>query len=290
MKTPRILTCGKHKLDISSPCIMGILNTTPDSFSDGGRHYASQSLSLDSVLKHAESMLAAGAAIIDVGGESTRPGSLPVSEQQELDRVVPVVEALVTRFDALVSVDTSNTQVITEAARVGAGIINDVRALTSEGALAAAAKTGLPVCLMHMKGTPATMQGQPAYADVLDEVHAYLLERVVACESAGIAQDRIILDPGFGFGKSLEHNFELLRRLPETLALGYPMLVGFSRKTMFGQLLNRAVDERLAGSLAGALIAAQKGAHIIRVHDVAETVDVLKVLKAIELPLGMKII
>lgn len=290
MKTPRILTCGKHKLDISSPCIMGILNTTPDSFSDGGRHYASQNLSLDSVLKHAESMLAAGAAIIDVGGESTRPGSLPVSEQQELDRVVPVVEALVTRFDALVSVDTSNAQVITETARVGAGIINDVRALTREGALEAAAKTGLPVCLMHMKGTPATMQEQPAYADVLDEVHAYLLERVVACESAGIAQDRIILDPGFGFGKSLEHNFELLRRLPEILALGYPLLVGFSRKTMFGQLLNRAVDERLAGSLAGALIAAQKGAHIIRVHDVAETADVLRVLKAIELPLGIKII
>lgn len=269
---------------------MGILNTTPDSFSDGGRHYTSQNLSLDSVLKHAESMLAAGAAIIDVGGESTRPGSLPVSEQQELDRVVPVVEALVTRFDALVSVDTSNAQVITETARVGAGIINDVRALTREGALEAAAKTGLPVCLMHMKGTPATMQEQPAYADVLDEVHAYLLERVVACESAGIAQDRIILDPGFGFGKSLEHNFELLRRLPEILALGYPLLVGFSRKTMFGQLLNRAVDERLAGSLAGALIAAQKGAHIIRVHDVAETADVLRVLKAIELPLGIKII
>lgn len=290
MKTPRILTCGKHKLDISSPCIMGILNTTPDSFSDGGRHYTSQNLSLDSVLKHAESMLAAGAAIIDVGGESTRPGSLPVSEQQELDRVAPVVEALVTRFDALVSVDTSNAQVITEAARVGAGIINDVRALTREGALEAAAKTGLPVCLMHMKGTPATMQEQPAYADVLDEVHAYLLERVVACESAGIAQDRIILDPGFGFGKSLEHNFELLRRLPEILALGYPLLIGFSRKTMFGQLLNRAIDERLPGSLAGALIAAQKGAHIIRVHDVAETADVLRVLKAIELPLGIKII
>lgn len=290
MKTPCILTCGKHKLDISSPCIMGILNTTPDSFSDGGRHYTSQNLSLDSVLKHAESMLAAGAAIIDVGGESTRPGSLPVSEQQELDRVVPVVEALVTRFDALVSVDTSNAQVITETARVGAGIINDVRALTREGALEAAAKTGLPICLMHMKGTPATMQEQPAYADVLDEVHAYLLERVVACESAGIAQDRIILDPGFGFGKSLEHNFELLRRLPETLALGYPLLIGFSRKTMFGQLLNRAVDERLPGSLAGALIAAQKGAHIIRVHDVAETADVLRVLKAIELPLGIKII
>lgn len=290
MKTPRILTCGKHKLDLSRPCIMGILNTTPDSFSDGGRHYASQNLSLDSVLKHAESMLAAGAAIIDVGGESTRPGSLPVSEQQELDRVAPVVEALVTRFDALVSVDTSNAQVITETARVGAGIINDVRALTREGALEAAAKTGLPVCLMHMKGTPATMQERPAYADVLGEVHAYLLERVVACESAGIAQDRIILDPGFGFGKSLEHNFELLRRLPEILVLGYPLLIGFSRKTMFGQLLNRAVDERLAGSLAGALIAAQKGAHIIRVHDVAETADVLKVLKAIELPLGIKII
>lgn len=290
MKTPRILTCGKHKLDLSRPCIMGILNTTPDSFSDGGRHYASQNLSLDSVLKHAESMLAAGAAIIDVGGESTRPGSLPVSEQQELDRVVPVVEALVTRFDALVSVDTSNAQVITETARVGAGIINDVRALTREGALEAAAKTGLPICLMHMKGTPATMQEQPAYADVLDEVHAYLLERVVACESAGIAQDRIILDPGFGFGKSLEHNFELLRRLPEILALGYPLLIGFSRKTMFGQLLNRAIDERLPGSLAGALIAAQKGAHIIRVHDVAETADVLRVLKAIELPLGIKII
>lgn len=282
MNSSQILRCGKHLLDISKPQVMGILNTTPDSFSDGGQHYSSKSLQLDSVLKHAEMMLRAGASIIDVGGESTRPGALPVSEAEELDRVVPVVEALVARFDALVSVDTSRPSVIVESAKVGAGLINDIRALSVEGALAAAVQAQLPVCLMHMKGTPSTMQYEAEYSDVVDEVNQYLKARASVCVQAGIDEDQIILDPGFGFGKTLQHNLALLKRLPETLALGYPVLIGFSRKTMFGELLGRAVNERLAGSLAGAVLAAQKGAHIIRVHDVAETVDVLKVLRAIE--------
>lgn len=276
-----ILSCGKHILDISRPVVMGILNTTPDSFSDGGNSYINNRLSIDVAVRRAEQMLADGAAIIDVGGESTRPGAAPVSEQEELDRVIPVVEALVTKLGALVSVDTSTARVIRESASCGAGIINDVRALQREGALQAAASSGLPICLMHMQGQPDSMQVNPAYEDVVADVREFLLKRTQACLDAGISHNQIILDPGFGFGKTLTHNLALLQRLPEIEALGFPVLVGMSRKSMIAQLLNRAVDERLAGSLALAMLAAQRGAAIIRVHDVAATVDVLKVVSTV---------
>lgn len=273
--------CGKHLLNLSQPVVMGILNTTPDSFSDGGSYYSGNVLSLDLVIRRAEQMLAEGAKIIDVGGESTRPGSATVSEQQELDRVVPVVAALVDKLGALVSVDTSTASVISESAKQGAGMINDVRALRREGALVAAATTGLPICLMHMQGQPDSMQQNPQYEDVIAEVSNFLRERIAACHAQGIPSARIILDPGFGFGKTLAHNLALLRRLSELGEWGYPLLVGMSRKSMVAQLLDRPVDERLAGSLALALLAAERGAAIFRVHDVAATVDVLKVLAAV---------
>lgn len=273
--------CGKHHLDLSHPVVMGILNTTPDSFSDGGNYYSGKSLDLDLALRRAEHMLEEGAGIIDVGGESTRPGAASVSEQQELDRVIPVVEALVNKLDALVSVDTSTASVITESAKAGASLINDVRALQREGALAAAAVTGLPVCLMHMQGQPNNMQQNPHYDDVITEVTDFLRSRIAACNAQGISSARIIIDPGFGFGKTLAHNLALLQRLPELGELGCPLLVGMSRKSMVAQLLNRPVDERLPGSLALALLAAERGAAIIRVHDVAATVDVLKILAAV---------
>lgn len=261
---------------------MGILNTTPDSFSDGGHAYVGSRLDVDIALRRAEQMLAEGATIIDVGGESTRPGSMAVSEAEELDRVVPVVEAVVSKLGALVSVDTSSAGVICESAKVGASLINDVRALTREGALAAAAATQLPVCVMHMQGQPTTMQRAPRYDNVIDEVNAFLCDAIARCKAAGIKQDRIILDPGFGFGKTLSHNLALLKRLPDVCALGYPVLVGMSRKSMIDHLLNRPVDQRLAGSLGLAMLAAQKGAAIIRVHDVAATMDILRILRAVE--------
>lgn len=276
-----ILQCGKHSLDISRPLVMGILNTTPDSFSDGGNSYVGERLSLDLALARAETMLSEGATIIDVGGESTRPGAAPVSEQQELDRVLPVVEALVSKLDAVVSVDTSTARVMRESGKHGASMINDVRALARPGALEAATDSGLPICLMHMQGEPATMQADPQYRDVVTDVCQFFAERIAACAQMGIAPERIILDPGFGFGKTLAHNLALLRQLPRLGDLGYPLLVGMSRKSMIGQLLNRTLDARLPGSLALALLAAQKGASIIRVHDVAATVDVLKVLEAV---------
>jgi dihydropteroate synthase len=226
-------------------------------------------------------MLAEGAQIIDVGGESTRPGAATVSEQEELDRVAPVVEVLVDKLGALVSVDTSTASVITESAKKGAGLINDVRALQRDGALLAAAASGLPVCLMHMQGQPDSMQQNPQYSDVIAEVSDFLCARIAACHAQGVPSERIILDPGFGFGKTLAHNLALLRRLPELGKLGYPLLVGMSRKSMVAQLLNRPVDGRLPGSLALAMLAAERGAAIIRVHDVAATVDVLKVLAAV---------
>ncbi|WP_049630467.1 dihydropteroate synthase [Cellvibrio sp. pealriver] len=260
---------------------MGILNTTPDSFSDGGNSYINNCLSIDAALRRAEQMLADGARIIDVGGESTRPGAIPVSEQEELDRVVPVVEALVANLDALVSVDTSTASVIYESANKGAGLINDVRALQRKGAMDAAAAAQLPVCLMHMQGQPQNMQSKPDYSDVVNDVKVFLQERIDACLHAGIEREKIIIDPGFGFGKTLAHNLALLQRLPELNALGYPVLVGMSRKSMIGQLLNRPVGERLSGSLALAMLAAERGAAIIRVHDVAATVDVLSVLAAV---------
>ncbi|HSX86258.1 MAG TPA: dihydropteroate synthase [Cellvibrio sp.] len=275
------LLCGTRRLDLSTPVVMGILNTTPDSFSDGGNCYRDNLLALDLVVQKSAQMLAEGAQVIDVGGESTRPGAKPVSEQEELDRVVPVVEILVRELGAIVSIDTSTASVIRESAAVGAGIINDVRALQREGALAAAAASGLPVCLMHMQGEPGSMQERPAYNDVVIEVKDFLLARTEACRAAGISAEQIILDPGFGFGKTLEHNLTLLARLTEVQALGYPILVGLSRKSMLATLLKRDVHERLPGSLALALTAADRGAAIIRVHDVAATVDALKVMAAI---------
>jgi len=276
------LMCGSQSLDLSVPKIMGILNATPDSFSDGGSYYQSGYLSLDLLLSRAEKMLSEGADILDVGGESTRPGAAPVSEQEELDRVIPVVEALVQKLGALVSVDTSTASVMRESAAKGASLINDVRALSRDGALIAAANTGLPICLMHMQGQPKTMQAAPEYTDVVAEVTGFLQERMMSCIAVGIAKERILVDPGFGFGKTLAHNLALLARLSELARLEVPILVGLSRKSLLGQLLNRNVDERLPGSLALAYAAAERGAAIIRVHDVAATKDVLSVLNALK--------
>ncbi|MBW5993812.1 dihydropteroate synthase [Klebsiella michiganensis] len=262
-------------LDLSHPHVMGILNITPDSFSDGGTHNT-----LVEAVKHANLMINAGATIIDIGGESTRPGAADVSVEEELARVIPTVEAIAQRFEVWISVDTSKPEVIRESARVGAHIINDIRSLTEPGALEAAAETGLPVCLMHMQGQPKTMQDAPKYADVFADVERFFIEHIVRCERAGIAKDKLLLDPGFGFGKNLSHNYELLARLGEFHHFGLPLLVGMSRKSMVGQLLNVGPTERLNGSLACAVIAAMQGAQIIRVHDVKETVEALRVVEA----------
>ena len=262
-------------LDLSHPHVMGILNVTPDSFSDGGTHNT-----LVEAVKHANLMINAGATIIDIGGESTRPGAADVSVEEELARVIPTVEAIAQRFEVWISVDTSMPEVIRESARVGAHIINDIRSLTEPGALEAAAETGLPVCLMHMQGQPKTMQDAPKYADVFADVERFFIEHIVRCERAGIAKDKLLLDPGFGFGKNLSHNYELLARLGEFHHFGLPLLVGMSRKSMVGQLLNVGPTERLNGSLACAVIAAMQGAQIIRVHDVKETVEALRVVEA----------
>lgn len=279
-----LLICGRHTLDLSRPQVMGILNTTPDSFSDGGNYYAGGALDTDLALRRAEQMVREGAAIIDVGGESTRPGAASVSEAEELERVAPVVEAIAAELDVVISVDTSTPEVIRESAAVGAGLINDVRALERPGALEAAAATGLPVCLMHMRGQPGSMQRDPHYGDVVAEVAAYLRERQRACEAAGIGRQRLIFDPGFGFGKTDEHNLALLRNLSELAPSDIPLLVGLSRKSMIGRLLNRKVEQRVPGSLALALLAAQRGARILRVHDVAATVDVLRLQQLVDNP------
>ncbi|AMX01826.1 dihydropteroate synthase [Microbulbifer thermotolerans] len=276
------LVCGKHTLDLTNPVVMGILNTTPDSFSDGGNCYSAGSLDLDLALRRAEQMLREGAAIIDVGGESTRPGALPVGEQEELDRVLPVVEAINNRFDVVISVDTSTPSVMTAAAAAGAGLINDVRALERPGALEAAAASGLPVCLMHMQGQPGDMQLAPHYEDVVREVGTYFSARMRACEAAGIPRERVILDPGFGFGKDDNHHLALMRNLAALAPPDVPLLVGVSRKSMIGRLLNRELHERLPGSLALAMLAAERGAKILRVHDVAATVDVLRMWAIVE--------
>jgi dihydropteroate synthase len=270
------LRCGPHTLDLSQPIVMGILNVTPDSFSDGGRFVDSTQ-----ALDHAQRMIEAGAGIIDIGGESTRPGAAEVSEEEELQRVVPVIEALANRFSVPVSVDTSKAAVMSAAVEAGASIINDVRALREPGALEAAAKTQAAVCLMHMQGQPRSMQLEPHYDDVVAEVKAFLLERAAACEAAGIARDRLVIDPGIGFGKRLPHNLALLAHLPALMEPGLPVLVGVSRKSMFQELLGRRVNQRLAGGLAMATTAALAGAGILRVHDVAETVDAVKVAVAL---------
>ena len=271
------LPCGSRFLDLSRPQVMGILNVTPDSFSDGGR-YGQR----DAALRHAEAMLLAGATLIDVGGESTRPGARAVSPVEELERVCPVVETIARELDVIISVDTSTPAVIRETARLGAGLINDVRSLQRDGALDAVADSGLPVCLMHMRGEPTTMQQNPEYPDVVVEVREFLLERLAACAVAGIAAERVILDPGFGFAKTLEHNLSLFKHLQALHALGRPLLVGVSRKSMIGKVLGHEVGERLYGSLALAALALSKGAHILRVHDVAQTVDVVRMIAAVE--------
>lgn len=265
-----------NTLSLSTPRIMGILNVTPDSFSDGGQHNE-----LQSAVERARRMVDQGADFIDVGGESTRPGAKDVAEQEELDRVIPVVEALSQHVDAVVSVDTSKASVMREAVNAGASLINDVRALQEPGALDVASQLKVPVCLMHMQGQPRSMQQAPAYTDVVSDVRQFLLNRVKACHDAGIKEEHIILDPGFGFGKQLAHNYQLLKHLPRISALGYPVLVGMSRKSMIGQLLHRDVDKRLAGSVAVATIAAHLGANIIRVHDVEETADAVNIVNYI---------
>jgi dihydropteroate synthase len=259
-------------LDLALPQVMGILNVTPDSFSDGARFQT-----VDSALRHAEAMVNAGATLIDIGGESTRPGAAEVGLDEELARVVPVVERLSAELDVWVSVDTYKAEVMKACAAAGAHLINDIRALAEPGALAVAAQARIPICLMHMQGAPRTMQQAPHYVDLLGDIKAFFRERITACLAAGIEREALVLDPGFGFGKTLDQNYELLGRMDEFASFDLPLLVGMSRKSMIGNLLQRGVDERLAGSLAAALFALQQGAHIIRVHDVKETVDALRV-------------
>ena len=271
----KLYSKNQRVLDLSQAQVMGILNVTPDSFSDSGKFF-----SLDKALYHAEEMLKQGASIIDVGGESTRSMAEEVTLQQELDRVIPVVEAIRQRFDCWISVDTSKAEVMKAAADVGMDLINDIRALTEENALQTAAELDLPVCLMHMQGQPKTMQANPEYQNVVEEVLAWLLQRAAICEQAGVRKENIILDIGFGFGKTLQHNYQLLNHLEQFVATGYPLLIGLSRKSMIGYLLQKDVNHRLVGSVAGALISVMKGAHIVRVHDVEATVDALKVWQA----------
>lgn len=271
----RFLQCGERKLSLERAQIMGILNVTPDSFSDGG-----QFVELDAALIQVESMIDAGAAIIDIGGESTRPGAKAVGEQQEVDRVVPVLQAIVERFDTIVSVDTSKAAVMREAASAGAGLLNDVRALQEPGALQAAADSGLPVCLMHMLGQPRTMQNEPQYTNVVNEVSEFLQEKVDLCRSGGIDADKILVDPGFGFGKTLSHNVELLRNLGKIADIS-PVLVGLSRKSMIAGLLDNAEADRVTGSVVAAMHCVQLGASIVRVHDVAQTAQALRITNAV---------
>ncbi|MDN2663892.1 dihydropteroate synthase [Psychromonas sp. 14N.309.X.WAT.B.A12] len=271
-----ILTSRHKHLDLSQPQIMGILNVTPDSFSDGGKF-----AQVEQAVERAKVMLEQGATIIDIGGESTRPGADDVVLADELGRVIPVIKAIKQQLDCWISIDTSKAEVMREAVKAGANIINDVRALQEEGALAAAVEADVPVCLMHMQGQPRSMQSAPDYKDVVAEVKAFLVERSEQCIDQGIKRENIIIDLGFGFGKSLQHNFDLLNATQGFIDLGFPVLTGVSRKSMFGQLLNRDINDRLAGSLAGAMIAMQQGSKIIRVHDVRETVDVMKVLQQI---------
>ena len=271
----RIFRCGAHELDLSRPLVMGVLNVTPDSFSDGGRY-----LERETALAHARGMRDDGADLIDVGGESSRPGAEPVDEKLELDRVIPVVEELA-RDGIVVAVDTRKPAVMRAAVAAGASMVNDIAALQAPGAIEACASGTVGVCLMHMRGEPATMQHAPAYDNVVREVRDFLVARAAACEAAGIASERIAIDPGFGFGKTLAHNLALLRAIGDLVATGYPVLVGLSRKKSLGEITGRASGERLAASLAAALAAVARGASIVRVHDVRETVDALKVWSAI---------
>jgi dihydropteroate synthase len=271
------LRCGSTLLDLTRPKVMGVLNVTPDSFSDGGRY-----VSHARALEHAQAMIEAGAAIIDVGGESTRPGALAVSVEEELRRVIPVVERLARGGHAIVSVDTSTPEVMVAAVAAGATLINDVRGLQRPGALEAAAAADCAVCVVHMQGEPQTMQQRPEYTDVVADVKRFLQTRVAACEAVGIGRDRIVIDPGFGFGKTVAHNLALVRQLPDFLALRLPVLLGMSRKSTIGVITGRSDAGQMAGSLALAVAAVLRGAHIIRAHDVAQTVDALKVAHAVQ--------
>jgi len=259
-------------LSLECPAVMGVLNTTPDSFSDGGRFNAPAD-----ALHHAQQMAAEGAAIIDIGGESTRPSAQDVSEQEEIERVIPVIESLRQAVDTPISVDTSKPGVMRAAVAAGAAMINDVRALRADGALEVAAELGRPVCLMHMQGQPRTMQLEPHYDDVVADVSAFLRERVAECVKAGISEDLLVVDPGFGFGKTAQGNIELLANLRQLLDIGRPLLIGVSRKSTLGAITGREVGDRLAAGLAAAVMAVERGAQIVRAHDVAETVDALRV-------------
>lgn len=270
-----ILDCGGHAVALDRPRIMGILNLTPDSFSDGGLW-----TDPERALRHAMEMVEQGADLVDIGGESTRPGADSVSTQEELDRVMPLVARVAAESGVPVSIDTSKPEVMREAVAAGAGLINDVFALRQDGALEAAAALGVPVCLMHMQGQPRDMQSRPEYANVVADVRQFLAERAAACVEAGIAESRIIVDPGFGFGKTLQHNLDLLNGLAAVAELGFPVLAGLSRKSMLGAITGRDSGDRIAASVAAALLAVQNGAAIVRVHDVAETSDALKVLTA----------
>jgi dihydropteroate synthase len=278
-----LLHCKDRKLDLSRPRVMGILNVTPDSFADGGRYNR-----IDNALRRAEEMAREGAEIIDIGGESTRPGAQPVPESEELDRVIPVIEKVAASIDTTVSVDTVKPAVMTAAVAAGAAMINDISALRAAGALETAAGLGVPVCLMHMQGEPRTMQQSPSYVDAVVEIEAFLRERIDACMRAGIARERLLIDPGFGFGKTLQHNVQLIRNLSVFRDLGLPLVVGLSRKSMLGFLLGGErpvpVEQRLYGGLAAAAWSILQGAHILRVHDVAPTMDVIRVLAAIAQP------
>jgi dihydropteroate synthase len=281
------LKCGEKNLDLSKPAIMAVLNVTPDSFSDGGQFFNQKEIDKDKVLHAVEALIDEGADIVDLGGESTRPGAEPVSVQQELDRVIPALEILSKRFDSIFSVDTSTPEVMREAEAAGVHIINDVRALRRNGALDAAVETGLPVCLMHMQNDPKSMQDSPEYNDVVAEVIHFLSQRKLKCMAAGIPEHQILLDPGFGFGKTLDHNLNLFAGLNQLAELNHPIVVGVSRKSMIGQIINTEVNDRLIGSVTMAVLAAQKvyqanGSAILRVHDVKETKQALEIWHAIE--------
>lgn len=272
-----LFDCADKSLDLSAPRVMGIVNVTPDSFSDGGKFF-----SRDAALKQALKLVEDGADILDIGGESTRPGSDPVAVQEEIDRVAPAIEAISAEVDVPISIDTMKAEVMRAAVSAGAGLINDVNALRGDGALQAAAELDVPVCVMHMQGTPQTMQQEPHYEDVVAEVEAFLMQRVDACEQAGIKADKIMLDPGFGFGKKARHNLRLMKHLSRFTQLPYPVLVGVSRKSIIGDMLKVSVDERLAGSLALASIAVWQGAKLIRTHDVKETAQAVKLTQHVQ--------
>ncbi len=270
------------KIIEKKPLVMGVLNITPDSFSDGGSFYDSSNSKLTVAYDHAQSMISEGAKIIDIGGESTRPDAKSVSTQEELDRVIPVIEKLSKDSNCIISIDSSCPEVMLAAAKAGAGLLNDVRSFRREGALDAVLKTGLPIVLMHMQGEPQDMQKNPIYDNVVEDVHSFLLERVNECQSFGINTSKIIVDPGFGFGKTLNNNFELINNLESVRVKNLPLLVGTSRKSMIGSVLNKEPNERLYGGLALTTLAVHKGANIIRTHDVAPTQDVIDMVYALD--------